>query len=306
MRYNFRFCCIHSVFAMRAGHYATLLQISILVLTFLSFNGYAQPFATRIYTANDGLPDSYVSGVYQDKAGYLWIGTYTGLSRFDGQHFNTIKTHDQQVQVSANVLLEDHLGRYWIYHNKTVCLLQKDSIRCFPTSDGREIQYVFGAVQLSDQRIIALVDLGAYEFADTIWKKIIFPAPYRGLNCRQIIEAPEGRYYNFQTYIALEKPDGTFTMLSPGTPESFFISIQKSGNALYANKMHGMIKIEGRNVTEIFQEQLSQTTNYNFIIDHRNRFWIATEKFGILVSEPGNETFLPHPIRLPFNLSTFL
>ena len=164
----------------------------------------------------------------------------------------------------------------------------------------------FGAVQLSDKRIIALVDLGAYEFADTVWKKVIFPAPYQGLNCRQIIEAPEGRYYNFQTYIALEKKDGTFSMLNPGTPDAFFINIQKSGNALYANRVNGMIKIEDRKVTEIFKEQLSQTTNYNFIIDHRNRFWIATEKFGILVSEPGNETYLPHTISLPFNLSTYL
>lgn len=41
----------------------------------------------RDFTDNQGLPLNGVTGLLQDDDGYLWIGTYGGLARFDGQRF---------------------------------------------------------------------------------------------------------------------------------------------------------------------------------------------------------------------------
>ena len=41
----------------------------------------------KVFTANDGLPSSYVFTAFQDRSGYIWAGTYGGLSRFDGRNF---------------------------------------------------------------------------------------------------------------------------------------------------------------------------------------------------------------------------
>lgn len=49
---------------------------------------WAQKFSTKFYNIKDGLPQSQVLSVAEDKLGYLWIGTYGGgLARFDGKHF---------------------------------------------------------------------------------------------------------------------------------------------------------------------------------------------------------------------------
>jgi diguanylate cyclase (GGDEF)-like protein len=37
----------------------------------------------KSYTTNDGLPNDTVTGIQEDKLGYLWLGTQKGLSRFD-------------------------------------------------------------------------------------------------------------------------------------------------------------------------------------------------------------------------------
>ena len=44
----------------------------------------------RSLQTEDGLPDNSVAGVAQTADGYLWVGTPTGLARFDGLQFETI------------------------------------------------------------------------------------------------------------------------------------------------------------------------------------------------------------------------
>jgi signal transduction histidine kinase/ligand-binding sensor domain-containing protein len=44
----------------------------------------------RWWQTEDGLPDNSVNGVAQTSDGYLWIGTPSGLARFDGLQFETV------------------------------------------------------------------------------------------------------------------------------------------------------------------------------------------------------------------------
>jgi ligand-binding sensor domain-containing protein len=53
----------------------------------LAANGAAEaPF--RSYTVLDGLTQSDVLDIEQDRAGYLWFTTARGLNRFDGKDFD--------------------------------------------------------------------------------------------------------------------------------------------------------------------------------------------------------------------------
>lgn len=40
---------------------------------------------SRVIRVEDGLPNHYLRGITQDKFGFVWIGSYYGLSRFDGK-----------------------------------------------------------------------------------------------------------------------------------------------------------------------------------------------------------------------------
>jgi len=44
-------------------------------------------FLVDVWDTEAGLPDSTVTAVQQTRDGYLWVGTYNGLARFDGIHF---------------------------------------------------------------------------------------------------------------------------------------------------------------------------------------------------------------------------
>ena len=47
----------------------------------------AQRYSFKYYSQEQGLEDLTVSCLYQDRTGFLWLGTMNGLFRYDGEHF---------------------------------------------------------------------------------------------------------------------------------------------------------------------------------------------------------------------------
>ncbi|MDE6095930.1 MAG: hypothetical protein K2G52_07065, partial [Muribaculaceae bacterium] len=46
-------------------------------------------FSVSYLGVESGLSNNHVTGITQDKRGFIWIATDEGLSRFDGHHFKT-------------------------------------------------------------------------------------------------------------------------------------------------------------------------------------------------------------------------
>lgn len=70
------------------------------------------------YTTDQGLSASIVRCMIQDKIGYLWFGTYSGLDRYDGISFKSYKNIPGDTLSITNAfvqcLLEDKKGNLWI------------------------------------------------------------------------------------------------------------------------------------------------------------------------------------------------
>lgn len=67
------------------------------------------------YTFKDGLNSNYITALQQDELGYIWVGTTSGLNRFDGLSFNNFATfNDIQLPTGAirrlEILEGDRLG----------------------------------------------------------------------------------------------------------------------------------------------------------------------------------------------------
>ncbi len=79
--------------------------------------GLAQQLAIRHYTQADGLPHNQVTSIHQDSKGYLWIGTYEGMSRFDGYRFGNYAVKDGLENFIINTVAEDRRRRLWVGTN---------------------------------------------------------------------------------------------------------------------------------------------------------------------------------------------
>ncbi|MBQ9538480.1 MAG: hypothetical protein IJU95_04355 [Treponema sp.] len=97
-------------------------------------------FVHRTYTTADGLPGMSIVAILQDNKGYIWIGTYDGLVRFDGVEFVTFSryTDEKYDFASARSLLHDSEGNLWVGHNgEGLSIFKADgSIAKYDTADG--------------------------------------------------------------------------------------------------------------------------------------------------------------------------
>ncbi len=72
----------------------------------------------ELWQTEQGLPQNHVTSIAQTRDGYLWIGTYEGLARFDGVRFVTFHSAQHPDLPSSRItsLHEDAAGTLWIGH----------------------------------------------------------------------------------------------------------------------------------------------------------------------------------------------
>jgi len=70
----------------------------------------------RTYGVGDGLSQSQIRAMVQDREGYVWLGTEYGLSRFDGRRFRTHTIDDGLYSNRISAALVDRRGRLWFGH----------------------------------------------------------------------------------------------------------------------------------------------------------------------------------------------
>lgn len=73
-------------------------------------------YVRQAWTTEDGLPQNFITAVIQTRDGYLWLGTYGGLARFDGVKFTLFNSGNAPGLKGNRIhsLYEDRQGILWI------------------------------------------------------------------------------------------------------------------------------------------------------------------------------------------------
>ncbi|MFT3898210.1 MAG: two-component regulator propeller domain-containing protein [Thermomonas sp.] len=130
--------------------------------------GKAEPVhidSSRNFGIDQGLPQASVNALLQGRDGYLWIGTYGGLVRFDGDSFKTFRTSPGGL-VSNRILslYEDRRGRLWIG-------TQESGIALYESGRFRPLDFCGGTCQVTairpsadGRKLWVLSPQGVFEF----------------------------------------------------------------------------------------------------------------------------------------------
>jgi hypothetical protein len=86
-----------------------------LILLFICVKSKSQEYNYFHYDIKDGLSGITIYTIAQDKDGFLWFGTETGLSRFDGSHFKNYKATEGLNDNEIINLFVDSKNRVWIF-----------------------------------------------------------------------------------------------------------------------------------------------------------------------------------------------
>ncbi len=118
---------------MHQAQILTLPRLLFALLALAPIAGYAQQrLSMRTIGMTDGLSQTQINALLQDRQGFLWIATNDGLNRYDGYHIRVFRSEPGKPgALTYNVvsyLLEGRDGQFWVatdgggllrYHRKT-------------------------------------------------------------------------------------------------------------------------------------------------------------------------------------------
>ncbi len=110
------------------------------------------------WTTSSGLPQNTITAIAQTQDGYLWMGSFGGLARFDGARFVVFDKSTTPALRNSGVhaLLADRSGGLWVGTNGGGLTLLKDgTARTFGLADGLGADVVRSLFQDSKGRLWA-------------------------------------------------------------------------------------------------------------------------------------------------------
>lgn len=271
-----------------------------------------QGFVIDVWLTEDGLPDNTVTAIAQSPDGYLWVGTGSGLARFDGQKFEIVD--------SANLpglgdnfithLAAEGTGRIWIHTlNSGAGYLEGGKFHPAHSTDGQPLRYITALADADGRIAIATgrpnLDVMAYrngQFVPYSRHKPTesFSIPSLALDKRGTLWAAthdEGAYY-FE--------EGGWVPVSPpnsGSRDRTGINFSQDGGVLIGHANQLFKWREGRWVAHVNGKTSVPLRGYtHFLEDIHGNLWLVSDARGLLQMRPdGKEVPFDKGAGLPGN-----
>lgn len=150
-------------------HYSNMAKfiLSFILWGILAYPLHAQttePISFVHIGLKEGLSQSTIFDITQDKRGHMWFATYNGLNRYDGYHF-TVYQHDEQNPNSiGNDIIRtcytDKQGRIWVGTNEGLSLYDADKDLfenyAYQENDGKH--FIKGIAEFGEKQLLLQID----------------------------------------------------------------------------------------------------------------------------------------------------
>jgi PAS domain S-box-containing protein len=119
----------------------------ILILTWNTVLGQNRNIEFGRISKEQGLSNNYINAISQDRQGFLWIGTWNGLFRYDGYQFKAYKPVESDPAIINNGIqffAEDNNNRIWIVSPSGLSMYdkKKERFKCVYTNDSLTHDYL--------------------------------------------------------------------------------------------------------------------------------------------------------------------
>jgi diguanylate cyclase (GGDEF)-like protein len=151
-----------------------LLSILVFGLMAVSLQAPGKQLNIAHYDTRDGIPQVQVLTVHQCDVGYIWLGTFSGLSRYDGRQFRHFVSRDGLNSNHITDLVTDPEGILWIGTGNGVCrLIGSSRFDCLDLPGVAETQV--HSLHASDDRLWVASDAGLFRIRNGEAERVELP-----------------------------------------------------------------------------------------------------------------------------------
>ncbi len=254
---------------------------------------------------DDGLSQSSIHSIYQDKKGFMWFGTADGLNRFDGKHIKIYKLEGEERLNARSTFIrgnlsEDKNGNIW-YSNESGIFyyspVANKILTAFSFTDKQGENCMYSAFGVDQKNILWISNpcLGILSFNISKGKLINYPFP--------AFLQTDGFDYPGKTidkdgnlWLVVNQQKG---LIKFDTKTYSYQYTNVKGKIRYMQKEKDdkifFLNYDGMEFSiEVFTDQMFPIKEFNFsreydkdavivdmIIDHLGRVWLASINKGI-------------------------
>ena len=257
------------------------LMLLVLLLS-LATHTLAQHYSFIQYSTRSGLPQSQVTSIAQDNAGYLWIGTYGGLAQFDGTNFNQFGRNNGLLnnRITSLVYIENTL---YVGHSQGVSIqLNIDTFEAISHSDEGTLGSVTG-FSIIDSTIYVSTNGSGLFILDRQNKKLT-PIENSPDRIREVVLIQQKLY--LATREGIVTYDGKQFQTIQRSKNISFSGLMYDNEKLYATSFNGtlyLVDIENQSIKEIFSSE--HHVFRDMVIDKYENKWIYSSDGIIYIKE---------------------
>jgi signal transduction histidine kinase/ligand-binding sensor domain-containing protein len=274
---------------VRHGRYTLLLSAVVLVacsgpVLAADLHNVLTDYTITSWSQKDGLPSGTIYALAQDADGYLWVGTETGLFRFDGVRFVPweVLQSSPLPEGAVRVLRATADGSLWAGFDSAggVSRIQNGQTWNYGASDGLPPDTITALEEDRRHVIWAGNDHGLFRFTGTRWER---SPPERGLPDAAVSSAArdrEGRLLvGLASGIFRESEDGSrFELLVPLDAPPRSIAVDGSDGIYVTDDIAGFRCVAS---SEPQPESLERGRGRHLLLDAQGDLWVGTAGQGL-------------------------
>ncbi|NIM78840.1 MAG: response regulator [Candidatus Aminicenantes bacterium] len=264
------------------GAAASALLFYIL-LRIVSVPVFGQHYHFKTFTMDDGLGDSVINTVYQDRKGFLWIGTHGGgVDRFDGNTFINYSKKNGLSDNSVSCIMEDRNGHLWIATLNGLNKYDNGNFTVYTKEDGLSGNSISNMVEDRNGNLwFATYSNGVSRYDGRNFTTFTTADGLIDSEVRCILEDRAGNLW-FATPKGVNKYEGAAfnTDVVTRRLQGYFVQYileDNNGNLWFGTRRNGVLCFNGETFTSYTsKEGLCENDVSHIMQDSSGNFWFST------------------------------
>lgn len=228
----------------------TFLLFIVLLIAECAFS---QKYNIKNYTTRDGLAGQIVNSVFQDKTGYLWFATQSGVCYYNGRKFQLFEPTPEVAGIDAVVIQQDKEGKIWIGTNANgLFLYDFNQVESFSEANGFLSNVVRSIYMDRDSVMWVLTSKGVVKQINNKFVQVVDPNKLFLKGVLSMTQSADGAFW-FGTQgnglVKFHNGKYTYYKSSDGILDDYIFSLATHGDSV-----------------------LIGTTNQGLIVYHQNVF----------------------------------
>jgi PAS domain S-box-containing protein len=259
---------------------------ALLIFVFACPSVFAQLLQIRTYGTSDGLPQSEVVSIYQDRIGYMWFGTYEyGLARYDGRAFRRLALPEGLLTGAVHEIFQDRQGAMWFGTEEGLICVRPNpesgdtTISVFTENRGLPDNFIAGILEDAQGVLWAGTRNGAVCLIDTV---IAVKRTQRSQENNAVLSmalAPDGSVWmGTQDGVNIWRGDSVRTLTADhGLADNWVRAVfcDRDG-VMWLGTREGLTRVDNERLQTFNQKHgLDDTNIYALAQDHEGYLWIG-------------------------------